>query len=197
MDPRRVVGVLVMSAWLAGCSRPERGRPASVARDSLHAQLQRDAPERLALPLSPRGSGEVVLERAEATRAALSPPPAVTPSAPEPNAPALPVAEPAPPPEGSVAAPHMTSDDPQLKPPIPRGLPLLPRGGRGGRVALDVRVDEHGEVSDAELVETDADSATVAAAIEAAYTLRFYPALLGDRSVAVWTRQVFQVRRAR
>src|SRR5262249_36100952 len=66
-------------------------------------------------------------------------------------------------------------------------------GGRGGRVTLDVRVDDRGDVSDAVLVETDADSLTVDAAIASAKRLRFHPALLGGRPIAVWTRQTFDV----
>lgn len=194
-----------VSAWVvglacvflcAGCGPQTRSPQTRAAVDTL-AALERDAPERLSLPLSPAGSGELVLERTRQERAELPPPVAVVPSAPEAIAPALPAADPAAPPEGMPERVHTTSEDPTLKPPIPRGLPVLPRGGRGGRVALDVRVDEHGEVTDAELVETDADSATVAAAIEAAYSLRFYPAILGERRVAVWTRQLFQVKRAR
>ena len=65
--------------------------------------------------------------------------------------------------------------------------------GHGGSVTLGVRVDETGEVSDVQLVETDADSTTVLAVSNASLALRYYPALLGTRHVAVWTRQVFQV----
>jgi hypothetical protein len=60
-------------------------------------------------------------------------------------------------------------------------------------VTLDVRVDETGAVSDVALVETDADSLTVLAATKAALASRYYPALLGARRVAVWTRQVFEL----
>jgi len=166
-----------------------------VSADSAGALIMSDVPERWTLPLSPPGSGDVVFVRAQRERSGSLA--VVEPSAPPVVEPALPGAEPALPPEAAASEPHMTTDDPALKPPIPRGLPTLPRGGRGGRVALDVRIDEHGEVTDAELVETDADSATVAAAVEAAYSLRFYPAILGERRVAVWTRQVFQVKRGR
>ncbi|HEX5632172.1 MAG TPA: energy transducer TonB, partial [Gemmatimonadales bacterium] len=107
--------------------------------------------------------------------------------------------EPPAPEPGEPPAPQPAASEPDtaLKPPIARGLPSLPSGGRGGRVTLDVRVDESGEVSDVELVETDADSATVAAAKLAAYGLRYHPAMLGSRRVAVWCRQVFDVKRGR
>jgi TonB family protein len=194
------VSALVLGlVWLgahAGCAPSTRTPEPAASADTLPAAAL-DAPERLSLPLSPAGSGELVLERTRQERAELPPPVTVMPSAPPEIAPSLPGAEPAPPPEGGLERVHTTTEDPALKPPIPRGLPVLPRGGRGGRVALDVRVDEQGEVTDAELVETDADSATVAAAIEAAYSLRFYPAILGERRVAVWTRQSFQVKRGR
>lgn len=190
------LALLALVGACVGCGPRGRAPQPPAAADSL-ATLERDAPERLSLPLSPAGSGELVLERTRQERAELPPPVTVAPSAPAEIAPALPGAEPATPPEGAPDHTRAVGEDPALKPPIPRGLPVLPRGGRGGRVALDVRVDEHGEVTDAELVETDADSATVAAAIDAAYSLRFYPAILGERRVAVWTRQLFQVKRAR
>ena len=192
--------VLLVSA----CAR-DRAPSVGATPDSAAAQsMLRDVPVRLTLALKPAGSGQVVMERAARVRAPADAPPAAdraTSPAPAPApttlTPPLPSAEPAAPPEGAAPAAFMATDDPALKPPIPRGLPVLPRGGRGGRVALDVRVDERGEVTDAELVETDADSATVAAAVNAAYSLTFYPAILGERRVAVWTRQVFEVKRGR
>lgn len=199
---RRVLGLwgVVLLAGLAGlmagCARGERpSRSASSADpDSVAALIMRDRPERWTLSLSPPGSGEVVMLGAQREREAAPAP--VEPGAPPAVEPPLPGAEPALPPESAAPSPHSSTADPSLKPPIPRGLPLLPEGGRGGRVALDVRVDEQGEVTDAQLVETDADSATVAAAIGAAYSLRFHPAILGEQRVAVWTRQVFQVKRS-
>ncbi len=130
------------------------------------------------LPLAPRGAGRVIYGRIAPARAALDlpPPPA---DAGEPPAPAAP----APTDPASL----------ELKPPIPRESPRTPSGGHGGRVTLDVRVDETGAVSDVVLVETDADSLTVLAATNAALASRYYPALLGARRVAVWTRQVFEL----
>ena len=138
-----------------------------------------DRPVRLAMPMAPPVRGEVVVECVAPVRASLDLPP--------------PPAEASEPPPSEAAS----SEPAVLKPPIARGLPRLPSGGRGGRVTLDVRVDEHGEVTDVELVESDADSLTVVAAKTAARELRYHPALLGERSVAVWCRQVYDVERKR
>lgn len=147
--------------------------------------IERDRPERLVLPLAPPGAGRVAYVGVAPARATLDLPPAPADVA-EPPANALP-ATPALPDSSAL----------QLKPPIPRGSPRTLNGGHGGRVTLDVRVDEDGEVSDVELVETDADSLTVLAATDAARAQRYFPALLGGRHVAVWTRQVFDLTRGR
>jgi len=185
----RIVALeLALGLLLSACSRPSR-EPVSTAAERAavdSAAIAADRPERLVLPLAPAGAGRMRVERVGIERiapAAVALDPA--PPLPEPGEP--------PAPEPSAHAPDTAS----LKPPIARGLPSLPSGGRGGRVTLDVRVDEDGEVSDVELVETDADSATVAAATRAAFGVRYHPALLGDRRVAVWCRQVFDVKRAR
>jgi hypothetical protein len=85
--------------------------------------------------------------------------------------------------------------DPGLKPPILRtpGALRLAGGTRSPRasVELDVRVDEWGDVSDALWAGGTDDSLLVAAAIESALAMRFYPALRADRPVAVWCRQRF------
>ena len=156
--------------------------PASQADTAAAFAIERDRPERLVLPLSPRGAGQLVYERVAPARASLDLPP--------------PPADVAEPPASAAAEPSEPSPL-QLKPPIPRGSPRVVASGRGGKVALDVRVDETGAVSDVALVETDADSLTVLAATNAALALRYYPALLGERRVAVWTRQVFEVTRGR
>ena len=85
--------------------------------------------------------------------------------------------------------------DPSLKPPIlrtPAALRVASRM-RGGMVSveLDVRVDEAGEVSDALWAGGADDSLQVAAAIESALGMRFYPALRAGQPVAVWCRQRF------
>ena len=175
-----------MALLLAAASCARRTEPASThsaPADSKTARaIGRDRPERLVLPLAPPGAGQVVYERVAPARATLDLP--------------LPSAEATePPPSGAATA--SDSVPLVLKPPIPRGSPRVVRGGRGGRVTLDVRVDETGEVSDVALVETDTDSLTVLAATHAALGLRYYPAILGERRIAVWTRQVFDVARGR
>lgn len=100
----------------------------------------------------------------------------------------LPEPEPSVPPADSRA--DAPVEDDRLRPPIPRG-PLalrLPRA-RPGRVELDVRVDEHGEVTEVVPVAGDADAATIAAAVEAARRVRWYPATRRGQPVAVWCRQ--------
>lgn len=176
--PSHVPWVLALTCVLAGCERrpqPSSGESRSPAEDS--ALIATDRPERLVMPFGPPVRGEVVVERVAPARAELDLPP-----------PPAEVGEP-PPPEPAAPEP------PVLKPPIARGLPRLARGGRGGRVTLDVRVDERGEVTDAELVASDADSLTIAAAIAAARAMQYHPALLGEQRIAVWCRQVFDVER--
>ena len=85
--------------------------------------------------------------------------------------------------------------DDALQPPIARGATPFVVTGRGrGWIELDVRVDEEGRVSDAELHgSSGADSAQVAAAVEAAFAMRFHPALRRGEPVAVWSRQRFEL----
>lgn len=179
-----IVATACVALLLAACER--RSKPAAmraIHADSATARaIMRDQPERLVLPLAPRGAGQVAYGRVAPARAALDLPPAPAPAGEPPAAAAPPPADP----EALV-----------LKPPIPRGSPRVTSAGRGGTVTLDVRVDEAGDVSDVALVETDADSLTVLAATSAALASRYFPALLGERRVAVWTRQVFQVTRRR
>lgn len=91
--------------------------------------------------------------------------------------------------------------DPDLKPPIlrtPAALHLPAGRARGAEtVELDVRVDEEGGVSDAMWAGGSADSARVAAAIESALAMRFFPALKAGRPIAVWCRQRFDFGRGR
>ena len=144
-------------------------------------RIAADRPERWVVRFAPPARGEVALERVAPARAELDLP--------------LPPADIGEPPEASDGP--RAEGPPALKAPIARGLPRVPRGGAGGRVTVDVRVDEHGDVTDAELVESEADSLTVAAALSAARELRYYPAMLGDQRVPVWCRQVFDVQRRR
>jgi outer membrane biosynthesis protein TonB len=183
----RLLWAAAACALVLSCARrrePARG-PEPHADSTTARAIERDRPERLVLPLAPPGAGRVAYVGVAPARAALDlpPPPADVAAPPASGAPATP------------ALPESAASE--LKPPIPRGRPRTVSGGRGGRVTLDVRVDEGGEVSDVELVETDADSLTVLAATLAARAQRYYPAILGERHVAVWTRQVFELTRGR
>jgi outer membrane biosynthesis protein TonB len=177
----------VGSVLALSCARRREpaGGGAPHADSTTARAIERDRPERLVLPLAPPGAGRVAYVGVAPARATLDLPP------PSPDVAA--------PPASGVPASSALPDSAafELKPPIPRGRPHALSGGRGGRVTLDVRVDEGGDVSDVELVETDADSLTVLAATHAARAQRYYPALLGERHVAVWTRQVFELTRGR
>jgi TonB family protein len=182
----RRAGLIVVAALvlLTACSRrgeraDERARAG--APTVKEETLARDESERIVMPLAPPGTGEWRVEQVAPARAELDPP--------------LPAAEPGDP--DTLPAREPVADPGALQPPIARGFPRLLRAGGGGRVTLDVRVDEQGEVSDVELVASDADSAMVAAATAAAFATRYHPARLGGRAVAVWSRQVFDVRRGR
>jgi len=187
---------VILAAVLAvvGCAR-SRER-ANALPDSTAAAIALDRPERPIVPLA--GGDTLRLERVtlERSNLDLSSPPTQVEVTPAEPAPEPPVPEPGEPPAPAPAEPG-PADPRTLLPPIPRGVPATAIGGRGGRVTLDVRVDELGDVSDALLVQGDADSLTVRAAILAAEAVRYHPALLGGRPIAVWTRQVIEVRRGR
>jgi hypothetical protein len=108
-----------------------------------------------------------------------------------PAQPPLPEAAPDTPPPPS--SPGLEASD-RLQPPIPRAVGSLrvPRGERGGRVELDVLVDQLGRVVETRWAGGDSDSARVRAAIECAEAMTFYPALLRGRPVEVWCRQRFE-----
>jgi outer membrane biosynthesis protein TonB len=94
----------------------------------------------------------------------------------------------------ALAAPELHVD-PSLRPPILRtSAPLRIPGrarGRNVSVELEVRVDPDGYVSNVRWAGGDRDTALVAAAIECARAMTFYPALLGADPVGVWCRQRF------
>ena len=93
----------------------------------------------------------------------------------------------------ALPAPPMLEVDPDLKPPILRGAARLriPAGPRAAWVELDVRVGEDGTTTDALWAGGSSDTALVAAAIECALSMRFFPALREGQPVAVWCRQRF------
>src|SRR5215471_9489591 len=181
--------MLLLGFALGGCARADHEHAGSMPDSAAASAIALDRPERPLVPLA----GTFRLERVAIERSHLheaSPPQVeVTPASPQLEPPNPEPAEPPSPEPGAT----MAADERELKPPIPRGVPPKIAAGRGGHVTLDVRVDESGEVSDALLVEADADSLGVHAAIEAAEAVRYHPALLGGRPTAVWTRQVFGV----
>ena len=192
---RRTTNLILLAGLALGaCARAPRER-ANVLPDSASAaSIALDRPEH---PIVPLAGGDtlrlerVTIERAALDRAAPIPAVAVSPAEPTPEPPAP---EPGEPPAPAPAA--GPADARTLLPPIPRGVPATSIAGRGtAHVTLDVRVDEQGDVSDALLVESDADSLTVQAAIATAEAVRYHPALLGGKPVAVWTRQVIEVQK--
>jgi hypothetical protein len=176
-----VIGAIVLLA-LAGCGRDrDRHRTESPLPIPIHVLDDTSRTERLEV----------------------NPPPArawfarVSPSSPRSLAPRLPDA----PPDTSIpVSPPRLEIDPGLKPPILRTpaqleLPESIRrsvGDRPATVELDLRIDEEGYVSK---VRWDGvgDSALAEAARRCAEGMRFFPALKGDRPVAVWCRQRFEV----
>ena len=106
--------------------------------------------------------------------------------------PPLPGAEPAAV-DTSLPDPPALAVDPELKPPILRsaGTLRVPARLRAAWVELDVRVDEGGSTTDALWAGGSSDSALVAAAVDCALEMRFFPALREGRPVAVWCRQRF------
>ena len=143
---------------------------------------------------------QVLADSATVERLRVDPPPArawiseVSPSRPRGASPPLPEAAP-----DSVLpeVPPPLAIDPNLKPPILKNpaVLVLPAGARAtnssASVELDVHVDESGEVSDVKWIGGSSDTALVTAAERCARSMQFYPALRGDRSVAVWCRQRF------
>lgn len=156
---------------------------------------RRAAPQSLPLAVAP-GADTGVMTRLEIrpplkARAWLA---RVSPERPVPPAVTLPAAEPDTV-SAELVAPPALEIEPGLLPPVLReAAPLrLPPGGRPQRfesVELDVRVDEHGVVTDV-IADQGADPRLVEAASACAKAMRFYPARRGGEPVAVWCRQRF------
>jgi len=177
---------LILAMLAGGCS-PRAERPAArEVGDTLALTVLADSAEAGGLPpaaIGVAGPPRLTLVRIADARAGVRAP--------------LPEPEPCVPAAGETA-PEPAEGDDALRPPIPRGPATVRlRASRHGWLELDVRVDEHGEVSDAIAVSGDADSATVQAAVEAALGLRWYPATRRGRPVAVWCRQRFEAGPAR
>lgn len=181
----RVFPAMLLALAVFGCGGNAPGRASRAEGETLAVTVLADSAEDASLPPAAAGVApppRLTLLRVAAARDHLAAP------LPEPE-PAVPEAEEAPP------AP---AGDDVLRPPLPRGAALvrLPAARRGW-LELDVRVDERGEVSDAIPVGGDADSATVRAAVEAAFATRWYPATRRGAPVAVWCRQRFEAGPAR
>ena len=201
--PRPSLFMIVIALTIGACTRApreraERLRAGGSLDSSTAAAIALDRPEHMVVPLA--GTGTLTLEHVSVERSRLgrASPALEVPVDPGQLSPPLPPAEPDERPAPPERAPG-PGDARSLQPPIPIGAPLpsagSPRGA--GRVTLDVRVDENGEVSEALPVESNGDSVIVRAAIDAAMAVRYHPALLGGRPIAVWTRQVIDVGRAR
>ena len=95
--------------------------------------------------------------------------------------------------DSGLPAPPRLAGDGDLKPPVLRtpGRLRVPARFRAAWVELDVRVTEDGTTSDALWAGGSSDSVLVAAAIDCALEMRFFPALREGRAVAVWCRQRF------
>jgi hypothetical protein len=171
---RAVAAIVIVVSASCGRSEPKSGSPASLPVD-VFADTGRS--QRLAIS-APRPRATVWLAR-------------VSPSPPSPLEPPLPV--PSPESVESLPDPPRLEIDEGLKPPLLRhsGTLRVPRGTRRGSVELDVRVTEEGEVSDAMWAGGTRDSLLTAAAISCALEMRFFPALLAGRPIAVWCRQRF------
>jgi TonB family protein len=175
---------LALSACSAGCGRrPARAERASLPRP-LPIAILSDTAIGAALPLARFAApttSRLTLLRVTRSRAGAEPP--------------LPVPEPEAPPVSEEARERLPVDD-ALRPPMPLGATTLHLPGvRAGVVVLDVRVDEDGAVTDAQPAEDTGDSALAQAAIEAALRVRYRPATLAGRPVAVWCRQRFEIGR--
>jgi TonB family protein len=174
-----VAAVLAATLILAfGCGRqtPRSGEPAPLAVDVLA-----DSGRSQRLPVRPPPSPP----RAAVWLAQ------VAPARPRPIE--VPLPTPSPDPLTDLPDPPRLEVDEGLKPPLLRHASSLriPAGARRASVELDVRVTEEGEVSDALWVGGSQDSALVAAAVDCALAMRFFPALLKGRPLAVWCRQRF------
>jgi len=195
--------MIVIALTIGACTRAPRERAGALHAggpldSSTAAAIALDRPEHMVVPLAGAGTltlEHVSVERSRLGRASAAPEVPVDPGT---LSPPLPPAEPDEPPAAAERAPE-PADARLLQPPVPLGAPApsvgSPRGA--GRVTLDVRVDENGDVSDALPVESNGDSVVVRVAIDAAMAIRYKPALLGGRPIAVWTRQVIDVGRAR
>ncbi len=183
----RLALVLVLLCAAAGCgprAPREGGAPARAALEvgtDVPVSVLADSAEAGGLPPA-RGPAAGAAPRVTLVRVALERGD-VAPPLPLPEASA---------PEGAGPAREGLAADDVLRPPLPRGpLELRVAAGPPATVELDVRVDEHGAVTDVRPAGGDVGEAALAAAAAAARRSRWYPATLHGRPVAVWCRQRF------
>jgi TonB family protein len=176
--------VLAACAVLAAASCGRRAPP--VARPMLLAvEVAADSGRSQTLHVEPPRRIHVWMRRVTPT-----PPPSI-------DAP-LPFATSEPPPPDTLEAPALEIDA-GLKPPLLRTparlvMPSSYHPGAEARpepVELDVRVDESGDVTEARWAGGSADTSLVSAAVACARRMRFFPARMAGRPVAVWCRQRF------
>lgn len=179
---RNCLWLLAMAYLTCGCGNDSRSPDASLPRP-LPVSVLADSAPGTALPPARWGG----FPRAHLTLLRVSPQREA--EAPQAEAP------PGEPPSPTGGAERLPIDD-RLRPPVPRDGATLHLAQAGGRwVDLDVRIDESGVVTDAAPVAGDTAAALVLAACRAARAVRFYPARLSGRAVAVWTRQRFDLTR--
>lgn len=184
--PSVLLVLLGLVVALASSCAPARDPASRGSHIDLPLAVLADTGATLSMPAAPwpaaapQAEARATITRIAPTRAAIDAP--------------LPDAVPAPPAAVSEERGGGLAIDDELQPPIPRGaVSLRMSAARRGWVELDVRVDERGDVSDAELfAASSADSGATAAAIEAALSMRFHPAMQRGVPVSVWSRQRFE-----
>ncbi len=178
---RKLLSLLALAVFTAGCSRARETPHAGELPRTLPLEVLADRPADASLPAAHLRTGpaaQLVLVRIAPQRESVAPPPEAAPAEPP----------------AAAAQGEPLPDDDRLHPPLPRsGTQLRLSGERGRWVELDVRVDENGEVTQAEFAGGNADTTLVRAALEAARSTRWYPARRGGRAVAVWSRQRLEV----
>ena len=177
--------VLLTGLGAAGCgdAAPPAGRPSALPVD-VYADTGRSMTLHVVPPAEATPSAPVV--RAAAWLARVSPSPAgaldLPPAGAEPDTLA-----------SAPGVPPVLEVDEHLRPPIARERsPLAVPPGARGTVDLDVRVDEHGRVTEAQWAGGSAVPQLVRAATACARAMRFYPAVRAGRPVAVWCRERFE-----
>lgn len=183
MGLRFRASLVLVAALVSGCGghAARADRASEMRRDSIDVRAD-SATFRM-----PVASGEVSAGT-EPTAVRIAPARGLPP-------PPLPRAEPAAIDEGPRVVSEGLPHDDALRPPILREPARLEVAGtRAGEVEMELRVDENGEVSDAQCVAVPEDRELARDAIRAVMASRWYPATREGRAVAVWCRQRVTVR---